>query len=1404
MSIALGSPRTAAQSESLTGRFVPTRAGIINLWDYRDEEFVFADGWLVLRGPNGSGKTKALEVLFPFVLDGRIEPRRLNPFASEERTMKSNLLYRGQESGFSYAWLELTDGVEYVTVGVGLRAQKHSDKVTRWYFVADGRVGVDLSLLDAEDRPVVRKQLAAQLPADAVRDSAEEHRAAVDARLFGLGSERYEQLLNLVLTLRRPQLAKNLDPVRLSDTLTDGLRPIDEDLLGEAARSFDDMEAVQRTLDGLVAADEATRAFLAIYTTYLRTHARSAADAVSRRRADVVGKRSALEEARSVHINTAAARDEASAALEHAEHEPNRLRARLERLKTSAAYQSAGQLADLERLVLQIQEAAAHARGELAARRVQTTRRAEELAAAQRGLLDLENEASRLARNLAEEAEAAGIAWLAEDAEPDGFAVRLAGRVTARQADVAAVRVAAERLARAERDRDKAADALARARTAAADAESAELAAAARVEEVRADARRGLAAWADRHAETVGALGTPELLDSLAGALATAGEKAADDPRLVFGRLTATAVQALHDERTTLRSQMSTVEIQRNAVAQERAAIMAERDDAPAPWWARPADRVDRPGAPLWQVVRFADGLSDMETAAIEAALEAANLLDAWVHPDDATTAAALAAGVADGFLVPALPEARPKGRSLAAVLVPEEQAHVDSARIRAILESVALETQSRETALVAATLGGPSVSTGGQFAQGIQVGGYAKPTPEFIGATARARRRAARIADCDRRLGEFAVTIADLGRRESTVTSLLDAVAAAERELPGVADILEALRHHDRAATILRTAREAEDTAAGAHDASMAEVGAADLALRRVCAERSLPAEQIDGTDAAVRRFERTGERLVGARREAATAALAATQAGDRVAEAETQQARAGDAARESDRRHEAESEQLRALHDTVGAEAAAVLADVARTDAELVAAEQVLRASRDVAVAAEKRLAASETSEAAARVALGTAVAEEQDQARSLAPFAHADLLELLRCPTHLRWPAQLSDWPEPTADASLPDAVVALHEAILVTTRDLTPTETSIKQSATRLTKAFDDLQAQLSAASQEHRPEWSADAGIILVKVADEQGYAPVKVFADRVARERRDTEVLLTESERRILEDTLLGSLAGQIHQRTIDARDLVDAMDREMRSRRMSSGVSVGVGWQLADDLDEEQRAVCKLLEKNPARLGPDDLARLRRHFAGRIKVARAVRGEQSYRDLLASVLDYRRWRAFAFRLHRPGGQTEPLTKARHSQLSGGEQAVSLHLPLFAAAHALFTSARPTCPRLLALDEAFAGIDDTGRAELMGLAVQFDLDLLMTGYDLWATNANVPACAHYDLSHAPMEHTVSALLLVWDGAESLADFDGSLAASLGSPGTRTRPGSQVAAEDLFAAEEDVGPAEGEE
>jgi hypothetical protein len=241
----------------------------------------------------------------------------------------------------------------------------------------------------------------------------------------------------------------------------------------------------------------------------------------------------------------------------------------------------------------------------------------------------------------------------------------------------------------------------------------------------------------------------------------------------------------------------------------------------------------------------------------------------------------------------------------------------------------------------------------------------------------------------------------------------------------------------------------------------------------------------------------------------------------------------------------------------------------------------------------------------------------------------------------------------------------------------------------------------------------------------------------------------------------------------------------------------MSSGLTVGVGWHLSDDLDPQQREVCKLLERDPARLLAAQLTTLRRHFATRIKAARAMAPELPYRDLLAQVLDYRLWRTFKFTLHRPGGTVEQLTRGRHSQLSGGEQSVSLHLPLFAAANALYGSARAFAPRMIGLDEAFAGVDENGRGELMALATQFDLDLFMTGYDLWAAHSAVAGAAHYDLSHSAIDNAVATVLLVWNGSATTADFDGTLARALGSPETRRVPRqvpNPAAERDMFELE----------
>jgi len=60
-------------------RWQPLRAGLVDLFLYDDEEFRFRDGHLLLRGNNGTGKSKVLALMLPFLLDGELAPTGSSP-----------------------------------------------------------------------------------------------------------------------------------------------------------------------------------------------------------------------------------------------------------------------------------------------------------------------------------------------------------------------------------------------------------------------------------------------------------------------------------------------------------------------------------------------------------------------------------------------------------------------------------------------------------------------------------------------------------------------------------------------------------------------------------------------------------------------------------------------------------------------------------------------------------------------------------------------------------------------------------------------------------------------------------------------------------------------------------------------------------------------------------------------------------------------------------------------------------------------------------------------------------------------------------------------------------------------------------------------------------------------------
>ncbi len=182
--------------------------------------------------------------------------------------------------------------------------------------------------------------------------------------------------------------------------------------------------------------------------------------------------------------------------------------------------------------------------------------------------------------------------------------------------------------------------------------------------------------------------------EALAEALGRIGEPGAVGLAEVFDGRTAQRQAATITARANLETQLREVRDQLTGQREQRDAIAAERDDAPPASDLRPASREGRPGAPLWRLVRFADGTAGAEAAAVEGALYGAGLLTAWVHPDPALTEAALAVAEADGYLVPSVPGS---GRTLADLLVPEQQEHVPEPVITAVLRSIALTSDIAE-----------------------------------------------------------------------------------------------------------------------------------------------------------------------------------------------------------------------------------------------------------------------------------------------------------------------------------------------------------------------------------------------------------------------------------------------------------------------------------------------------------------------------------------------------------------------------------------------------------------------------------------------------------------------------------------------------------------------------------
>lgn len=262
-SFALRGHRSEVGGGIMIARWAPTRAGILNVWLYYDEIFKFHKGRLLLHGPNGIGKSKALELLLPFLFDASLRANRLSTFGIGERTMHWNLMGDGAAGStrVGYVWLEFKLGEEWFTCGARLQASTHTKTVHVDYFTTSRRVSVDLPLFTAAGQPLTKAGLA-----DALGDRGDlhptsaEYRTAVRTKLFpGLTEQRYDALITALLQLRQPKLSQRLDPGLLSTLLSHALPPFGEGEIAELAEGFERLDRQREHLRLLDAEVDAAR-----------------------------------------------------------------------------------------------------------------------------------------------------------------------------------------------------------------------------------------------------------------------------------------------------------------------------------------------------------------------------------------------------------------------------------------------------------------------------------------------------------------------------------------------------------------------------------------------------------------------------------------------------------------------------------------------------------------------------------------------------------------------------------------------------------------------------------------------------------------------------------------------------------------------------------------------------------------------------------------------------------------------------------------------------------------------------------------------------------------------------------------------------------------------------------------